>query len=73
MKKFLVTQECDYVQGHLRYGHKECYIYADSLEDAKKKFKDEGYEDDMELIVDDYCVEDYDCYDNPYEFTEVAN
>ena len=36
MKKFLVTQELDYVQGHLKYGHRELYVYADSLEEAKR-------------------------------------
>lgn len=71
MKKFLVTQECDYVQGYLRDGHRECYIFADSLEEAKKKFEDEHWDEDMELIVDDYRIEDWDADGNPYEFFEV--
>ena len=37
MARFFVTQEADYVMGHLRYGHREGYIEADSIEDAKKK------------------------------------
>ena len=71
MKKFLVTQELDYVQGHLRYGHRECYIYANSLEEAKKKFEDEHWDDDMEIVVDDYSIYDWEGADNPYDFTEV--
>ena len=37
MSKFLVKQEADYVVGHLRYGHREGYIEADSIEEARKK------------------------------------
>ena len=40
MAKFRVTQECDYVQGHLRYGHMEGIIEADSLEDSKRKVEE---------------------------------
>lgn len=31
MAKFRVTQYADYVVGHLRYGHREAIIEADSL------------------------------------------
>lgn len=39
MAKFFVKQDADYVVGHLRYGHREGYIEADSIEDAKKKLE----------------------------------
>lgn len=60
MKKFKVTVPCDYFQGHLRYGHGEAIIEAESIEEARKKAKDfDGYD----LIVDDYEIEDHDSWD----------
>lgn len=37
-----------------------------------KKFEDENFQEDMEVIVDDYSIEDWDGEDNPYEFVEVT-
>lgn len=71
MKKFMVTQECDYVTGYLRYGHFEGIIEANSLEDAKKIMEEEGSHDLLSLVVDDYSVDDYDVGNNGYEFEEV--
>ena len=71
MKKFMVTQECDYVTGYLRYGHFEGIIEANSLEEAKKIMKEKGSRDLLSLVVDDYSVDDYDVGDNGYEFEEV--
>lgn len=34
MARFFVRQDADYAMGHLRYGHREGYIEADSIEDA---------------------------------------
>ena len=45
MAKFKVSQEADYVMGHLRYGHREGIIEAESKEDALQKLKD-GYASD---------------------------
>lgn len=42
MAKFRVSQDADYIMGHLRYGHREGIIEADSLEDAKKKLSRKG-------------------------------
>ena len=44
MARFFVRQEADYVVGHLRYGHREGYIEADSIEDARRKVEEEGYD-----------------------------
>ena len=71
MKKFMVTQECDYVTGYLRYGHFEGIIEANSLEEAKKIMEEKDSHDLLSLVVDDYSVDDYDVGDNGYEFEEV--
>lgn len=71
MKKFMVTQECDYITGYLRYGHFEGIIEANSLEEAKKIMEEKGSHDLLSLVVDDYSVDDYDVGNNGYEFEEV--
>lgn len=73
MAKFKVRQEADYVMGHLRYGHREGIIEADSKEDALNKLKNEGYTDYLDLIVDDYSVEDASYGDNEFEIEEVES
>lgn len=68
--KFRVVQEADYVIGHLRYGHREGIVEADSKEEALELLK--GNEDDyLDLVVDDYEIEDADFGDNPFEIEEV--
>lgn len=68
--KFRVTQEANYVIGHLRYGHREGIIEADSKEDALKLI--EGNEDDyLDIVIDDYEIEDTDFENNPFEIEEV--
>jgi len=71
MKKFKVSQEADYVMGHLRYGHREGIIEADSKEDALYKLRNKGYTDYLDLKVDDYRVEDVEYGDNEFEIEEV--
>ena len=71
MKKFKVTQDCDYVVGHLRYGHFEGIIEADNLEEAKEIMKDEYSRDYLSLVIDDYEVDSYETGDNEYEFEEI--
>lgn len=68
--KFRVTQEANYVMGHLRYGHREGIVEADSKEDALKLI--EGNEDDyLYIVIDDYEIEDADFENNPFEIEEV--
>lgn len=68
--KFRVTQEANYVMGHLRYGHREGIVEADSKEDALKLI--EGNEDDyLDIVIDDYEIEDADFENNPFEIEEV--
>ena len=71
MAKFFVKQDADYVVGHLRYGHREGYIEADSIEDAKKKLEEEGYTDYLDVVVDEYEIEDAEYGNNPFEIREV--
>ena len=57
--KFKVTANVDYVMGHLRYGHLEGIIEAKSEEKLKEMLKDPDVRYDLELVVDDYEVDDY--------------
>lgn len=70
MAKFRVTQEADYAVGHLRYGHREGIIEADSKEDALNKLKNEGYTDYLDFVLDDYELEDAE-YTDDFEIEEV--
>ena len=70
MAKFKVFQDADYVQGHLRYGHREGIIEAESKEDALNKLKNEGYTDYLHFVLDDYELEDVD-YDDDFEIEEI--
>ena len=71
MAKFKVFQDADCVQGHLRYGHREGIIEADSKEDALDKLKNEHYTDYLDLVVDDYSVYEVEYGDNEFEIEEI--
>lgn len=71
MAEFKVFQNADYVQGHLRYGHREGIIEADSKEDVLNKLKNEGYTDYLDLIVDDYSVYDVEYGNNEFKIEEI--
>lgn len=71
MARFLVRQEADYVVGHLRYGHREGYIEADSIEDARRKVEEDDYAELLNVIVDDYEIEDVEYGDNEFEIEEA--
>lgn len=71
MRKFKVIQDADYAIGHLRYGHREGIIEADSKEDALDKLKNHGYTDYLDFVVDDYELDDVDYGNNPFEIEEV--
>lgn len=72
MAKFFVTQDADYAAGHLRYGHREGVIEADSKEDALNKLENEGYTDYLDFVLDDYELDDVDYGGNSFEITEVG-
>lgn len=71
MAKFRVSQEADYVMGHLRYGHREGVIEAESKEDALNKLKNEGYTDYLDFVLDDYSCESVEYGDNEFEIEEM--
>jgi hypothetical protein len=58
MKRFKISIPLEYIMGHLRYGHLEYEVDADTFEEAMERIMD-GLEDDYELIVDDWEVSDY--------------
>ena len=65
--KFKISQDCDYAEGYLRYGHLEGIIEAESKEELEKMIKEnpkevKGY---MSFELDDYELNDYDEGDNP--------
>lgn len=72
MAKFRVYQDADCVTGHLRYGHREGVIEADSREDALDKLTNQDYDDYLEFVVDDYSVENIDYGNNEFEIEEIV-
>ena len=61
MAKYKVSVPTDYVVGHLRYGHYEVEIEAESLEKVKEYINtDEGREhiEEGDFKIDDYEVDD---------------
>lgn len=72
MKKFLVTADLDYIIGHLRYGHLEGIVEAESEKALREMMTKKDFRTYLDLLVDDYRVEDYGCIDKyRYEYEEV--
>lgn len=71
MKEFRVPQDVNYVQGYLRYGHREGIIEAESKEDALDKLRNDSYTDYLDFVLDDYSLEDADYDDQPFEIEEI--
>lgn len=70
--KVRVVKDCDYVVGHLRYGHLETEVEVNSLEEAQEMFPDnrDSYWN-MELVIDDYEVDDYEVSSSPMFFEVI--
>lgn len=69
--KFNVYADVDYVSGYLRYGHFEGVVEAESEEELKEMMKDKYFRDYLDLVVDDYRIEDYgDIGEYTYEVIE---
>lgn len=64
---FKVSQDCNYVNGYLRYGHFEGIVEAENEEELKKIIKEspENIKDYMSFELDDYEINDYDTKGNP--------
>lgn len=64
MKKILIDAPLEYVAGHLRYGHLEGVIEVSDEEFEKFKenpidfLYDNEYTDELDLLVDDWEVDD---------------
>lgn len=65
MKKFLVTADLDYVDGHL-----EGIVEAESEEALKEMMKKENFPKYLDVVVDDYSVDNYGDI-GEYEYEEV--
>lgn len=63
MKKFKVSVPTDYVVGHLRYGHYELEIEAESLEKAKEYINSEEGKKYIHGNADSFEVDDYEIDD----------
>lgn len=59
MKTYKVYADLDYVSGYLRYGHLEGEIKCESEEKLKEMIKNGTIHNYLEVVVDDYSVEDY--------------
>ena len=65
--KFKVCKNLDYVQGHLRYGHGTVIVEAESKEEALKLAEKAFEDDNYEVEVDSYEIEDHgDFYGEAY-------
>lgn len=76
----------EYVIGHLRYGHREGVLelteeeFKRLEEDPEEFLLEEGFICDLELVIDDYRIEDYgppseinyEVVDKKYEVTDDA-
>lgn len=69
--KFKVTQDVDYVSGHLRIGHLEGIVEVDNEDILKQMIESGEIADDLEMVIDDYEVDDYgDVIDTSYKAIE---
>lgn len=69
--KFRVTQNLDYVMGHLRYGHKEGIVEVNSEDELKEMIDTGEIFDYMNIKVDDYSIDDYDDGGNKVFWKEI--
>ena len=60
--KFEIYQELDYVQGHLSCGHRKGTVEVESEEELKQMIEDGDL--DLDLIVNDYEIDDWSAGDN---------
>lgn len=57
--KFKVCKNLEYVQGHLRSGHGTVIVEAESKEEALKLAEKAFEDDNYEIEVDSYGIEDW--------------
>ena len=71
--RFFVNQDCDYVIGHLRYGHLEGEVNVESEEELQKLIDSGEIRDYMELEIDDFSVDSYEIGNNKVNFEKVLD
>ena len=69
--KFRVTQDLDYVNGFLRYGHKEGIVEVESEDKLKEMIESGKIFNYMDVEIDDYSIEDYDDGGNKIEWEQI--
>lgn len=69
--KFAVTRDADYIAGHLRYGHLEGVVEVESEAELRRMVDDESIYDYLDLVVDDYEVDDVDYGNNPVRYEVI--
>lgn len=69
-EKFLVTADIGYVVGHLRYGHFEGIVEAESEEALKEMMKEDDFDRRLDIFVDGYSINDYGDI-GKYEYEEM--
>lgn len=69
--KLKITQDLDYVEGHLRYGHMKLEIDKEEWDKMTKVEQEEYFEDNAEVIIDDYEIDDYDKGQNKLNIEEI--
>lgn len=78
MKEVFISYPVDYIIGHLRYGHKEGTIqmteekFEEFQKDPIKWLKTNGREYELELLVDDWEIDDYDDDIHDVEWSECS-
>lgn len=68
--KFFVTADVDWIMGYLKYGHMEGTVEVESEEELKALIESGSINNYVDLIVDDYRVEDYETPDR-YEWSKI--
>lgn len=68
--KFFVTADVDWVMGYLKYGHMEGIVEVESEEELENLIDSGSIIHYVDLIVDDYRVEDYEIPDR-YEWSKI--
>lgn len=70
MKKFRIKQSGGLI-GYLRFGHREIVIEAPTAEEALEEAKSGDWDDEFEIVLDSYRIEDTDFSGYPFEVEEV--
>lgn len=68
--KFFVTANVDWVMGYLKYGHVEGIVEVESEEELEDLIESGSIIHHVNLIVDNYRVEDYEIPDK-YEWSKI--